>query len=69
MTATQIRQKRAELRAKGINLRQFCEEKNICYQAARELLIGKAKGHRGKAHLAAVALGLKPDPTSLKLAA
>lgn len=69
MTATQIRQKRAELRAKGINLREFCAEKNISYQAARELLIGKSKGHRGKAHLAAVALGLKPDPATLKLAA
>lgn len=69
MTAKQIRQKRAELVAKGINLREFCDQRGISYQAARELLIGRSKGRRGKAHEAAVALGLKPDPATIKLAA
>ena len=69
MTATKIKQKRAELVAKGINLREFCEQRGVSYQAARELLIGKSKGRRGKAHEAAVALGLKADPATLKLAA
>lgn len=69
MTTNQLRQKRAELVALGINLREFCDAKGVSYQAARELLIGKSKGRRGKAHQAAVALGLKPDPATLKLAA
>lgn len=69
MTAAKLLKKRAELRAHGINLREFCDQRGISYQAARELLIGKSKGHRGEAHKAAVALGLKPDPTTLKLAA
>lgn len=54
--------KRAELAALGINLREHCANHNIDYQAARDLLCGKCKGRRGKAHLAAVFLGLKPDP-------
>lgn len=66
MTTTKIRQKRAELVAKGINLREFCDQRGISYQAARELLIGKSKGRRGKAHAAAVALGLKADPNALE---
>lgn len=68
MTAAKLAQKRAELRAHGINLREFCEAKGVSYQAARELLIGKSKGHRGEAHKAAVALGLKPDPSTLQFA-
>ncbi len=57
------------IRAHGINIREFCDERGISYQAARELLIGKAKGRRGENHKAAVALGLKPAPTTIKLAA
>ena len=33
------------------------------------LLRGLGKGHRGKCHRAAIALGLKPDPKTLKRAA
>lgn len=62
-------QKRAELFARGISLRAFCSEKNVSYQAARDLLTGRARGSRGNVHAAAVALGLKPDPSTLKLAA
>ena len=69
MTAAQIMKKRAELFAQGINLREFCEQKNISYQAARDLLCGKAAGRRGEAHKAAVALGLKPAPLNQRLAA
>lgn len=69
MTTAQIQQKRAELFALGINLRELCEQKGVSYQAARDLLCGKAIGRRGEAHKAAVALGLKPDPATLKLAA
>lgn len=62
MTPAELKKKKAELRAKGINLRAYCREHDINYQAAKELLCGKAKGYRGKAHDAAVALGLKPAP-------
>lgn len=68
MTTEQLLKKRDELIARGVNLKSFCREKNISYQAARELMCGKSKGRRGKAHDAAVALGLKPDPSTLKLA-
>lgn len=57
--------KRAELAAKGINLRELCAENDIDYQAARDLLCGKSKGRRGNAHRAAVFLGIKPNPEQL----
>lgn len=69
MTTAQLRKKRAELHAQGINLRALCSERGISYQAARDLLCGRARGLRGETHKAAVALGLKPDPATLKLAA
>lgn len=62
MTPELRQKKREELVAHGVNLREFCRTKKIDYQAARELLCGKSKGRRGKAHAAAVALGLKPNP-------
>lgn len=66
MTKAKLAKKRAELRAHGINLRALCKEKGISYEAARDLLLGRAKGVRGATHLAAVALGLKPDPEAGK---
>lgn len=65
MTESELKKKRSELRAKGINLRALCAEKGVSYQAARDLLRGRAKGYRGSAHKAAIALGLKPDPDQL----
>lgn len=65
MTNEDRQKKRAELIARGINLRAFCREKGIDYQAARALMCGRCAGRRGKAHAAAVALGLKPDPDTL----
>lgn len=69
VTNAQIQKIRAHLFASGINLRQFCEEKGCDYQVARSLLCGKARGRRGEAHKAAIALGLKPIPKNLELAA
>lgn len=69
MTAKKLAAKRAELRAKGICLKSLCTENNVSYQAARDLLRGQLKGHRGEAHRAAVLLGLKPAPETTKLAA
>lgn len=64
--AVKGQQKRAELFARGISLRAYCKEKGISYQCARDLLIGRNVGSRGKGHEAAVVLGLKPDPATLK---
>jgi gp16 family phage-associated protein len=64
MASKKLVAKRAELKAKGINLKAWCRERDISYQAARDLLRGQLKGHRGEAHRAAVALGLKPVPPS-----
>lgn len=57
--------KRAELAAKGINLRELCAVNHINYQTARDILRGRSKGRRGEAHRAAVFLGLKPNPEQL----
>lgn len=69
MTKAQIHKIRAHLEANGINLREFCDQHGISYQAARDLLTGRGRALRGERHRAAVALGLKPNPTPLKLAA
>ncbi len=60
-----IDKKRAELAARGINLREMCEAAGVSYQACREVLCGKATGRRGNSHKAAVFLGLKADPEKL----
>ncbi len=62
MTVRQLKDKRAELRANGVNLRALCAENQVSYQAARDLLRGRLSGYRGEAHKAAVLLGLKPAP-------
>lgn len=64
-----LRKAREELEAKGTNLRELCAKNDIDYQAARDVLRGKSKGRRGKAHNAAVFLGIKPNPKPEKLAA
>lgn len=66
-TAEQLAAKRRELRNKGINLRALCKEKKVSYQAARDLLRGRARGLRGNTHKAAIMLGLKSAPESTEL--
>lgn len=48
-----------DLLTRGVSLAQECRTLKIDEQIARDLLSGKAKGLRGKAHKAAVRLGLK----------
>lgn len=48
-----------DLRSRGVSLAAHCRRLKIDEQTARDLLAGKAKGLRGKAHRAAVLLGLK----------
>lgn len=47
------------LRKQGKSLRQFCTEKGLPYNNTCAVLNGVNKGHFGKAHEIAVALGLK----------
>lgn len=50
---------RKDLQTRGQSLASLCRQLRIEEQIARDLLSGKAKGLRGKAHVAAVRLGLK----------
>ena len=52
----------AWFRAQGINVSQWCRERELSRQVVVDLLRGRRKGYRGEAHRAAVALGLKLDP-------
>lgn len=48
------------LQANGYTVRQFCRDHGIDVAAAYEILNRRTVGRSGKAHAAAVALGLKP---------
>lgn len=52
------------LRARGIGVAELARTFNVPRMAFVDLLRGKAKGHRGSTHRAAVILGLKPNPDS-----
>ena len=52
----------ATLRGKGICIAHWARDLGLPRAAVVDALRGKLKGHRGKAHRVAVALGLKPDP-------
>lgn len=65
MTERRLRRKREELRAHGVNLKAWCRERGLSYYVVRDVLRGRLRAHRGEAHRAAVALGLKPDPATL----
>lgn len=57
------------LRAYGVPITELAREINVDRMTVVDLLRGVGKGHRGKRHRAAIALGLKPDPKTLKRAA
>lgn len=60
-------QTRKWLEAHGINVSEWCRQHGFNRHTVADLLRGKRKGHRGEAHKAAVALGMKPDPRDLRL--
>lgn len=45
---------------RGESVLSFCNAHDLDYNATLNVLYGRAMGKRGKAHDAAVALGLKP---------
>jgi len=54
------------LRAHGINVSELARANDLPRLVLVDLLRGRNKGYRGKAHRAAILLGLKDDPTTLK---
>ena len=60
---------RTLLRAYGVPVTELAREIGVDRMTVVDLLRGLGKGHRGKCHRAAIALGLKPDPKTLKRAA
>jgi gp16 family phage-associated protein len=50
---------RAELRRRGITVREFARRNHISAPTVYEVLGGRKQGHWGDAHRAAVLLGLK----------
>ena len=46
----------------GLSASQFARDKGLSLDAVKEVLNGRSKANFGKAHAAAVALGMKPNP-------
>ncbi len=57
-------QARAALDRQGISLAEFCRRHNLNSNLVSDLLNGRKKGRRGKAHQAAVLLGIKEGTIS-----
>lgn len=53
--------RRSEFVEKGESIMDFCTKRKVDYNAVLSILYGRAKGSRGEAHRAAVALGLKQE--------
>lgn len=63
MAKTRIVRNLDWFRAHGVTISHWSRENGFSYDVVKELLYGRNKGMRGESHRAAVALGLKPDPT------
>lgn len=60
MTPEQIK---SQFRARGETFTQWARDHGYRPQQVLRVINGFDKGHRGNAHVIAVKLGLKPDPT------
>lgn len=56
----------AAFRRNGICVSHWARDLGLPRTAVVDALRGKAKGHRGMAHRAAVALGMKPAPAKVR---
>lgn len=56
------KQARAWFETHGICISAWCREQGLDRQVVVDLLYSRLRGHRGKAHHAAIRLGLKADP-------
>ncbi|AMW64579.1 MULTISPECIES: DNA-binding protein [unclassified Pseudomonas] len=50
------------LRAHGISVQEFARQHDLDPATTYQVLSGAKKGYRGKAHRAAIALGIKAEP-------
>lgn len=58
---------KAEFKAYGVTITDFCREHSLSRMAVVDLLRGHGLGTRGDSHRAAVLLGLKPDPRTKQI--
>lgn len=63
------KQARAWFASHGVAITDWCAAHKVDRYIVTDLLRGRLKGVRGEAHLAAIKLGLKADPDTLKQAA
>ena len=56
---TTVEQAKARLRANGITIKAWADEHDFSLTSVRAVISGHNKGHYGKAHEIAVALGIK----------
>jgi gp16 family phage-associated protein len=59
------KQARAWFQRYGICIVDWCKRLGLDYGAVTDVLREKSKGSRGKAHRAAIALGIKEDPDAI----
>lgn len=52
--------------ANGIAITEWCRSKGFSRYVVHDLLRGKRIGRRGESHLAAIALGIKAEPTTVQ---
>jgi len=60
-------QARAWVLANGINLAELARKHGISRFAIYNVLEGKCRGRRGQSHVAAVVLGIKADPKTVRV--
>lgn len=60
-------QVKAEFKAYGMSVAQFCRDNKLSRMSVADLLRGNALGLRGDSHRAAVLLGMKPDPVTKRI--
>jgi gp16 family phage-associated protein len=58
---------KAEFKAYGMSITQFCREHKLNRMSVVDLLRGNALGLRGDSHRAAVLLGMKLDPVTKRI--
>lgn len=63
------KQARAWFSNNGVCISEWCKAHQINRYIVTDLMRGRIKGERGESHRAAVLLGIKADPKTMKLAA
>lgn len=63
------KQSRLWFNQNGVCITEWCQWHRLDRYIVTDLLRGRLKGVRGESHRAAILLGLKADPSTLKLAA